>query len=71
MKYKNNYGLNIEKVMDILQEEHSISDLQRKLGTKTHRLVLTGYLMALKDLGCIEEMSYPPSRIFQVKEVVK
>jgi len=47
----------------------SISAIQRQLekqGFKEHRLVLTGYLRALRDLGVVEERKVPPSKIYSL-----
>ncbi len=51
----------------IKEEEQSISALSRRLNTeghKMHRLVLTGYLKALSDLGVLKEKDIPPSKVY-------
>ncbi len=47
--------------------ETSISGLARALeedGYKLHRLLLTGYLRALADLGYVREKEIPPSKVY-------
>ncbi|MCL2142940.1 MAG: hypothetical protein FWH44_01580 [Methanomassiliicoccaceae archaeon] len=47
----------------------SISALAKSLeskGIKHHRLILTGYLRALTDMGYLKERDIPPSKIYQV-----
>jgi hypothetical protein len=54
-------------VEELRSEPISISGLVRKLksrGINIHRLVLTGYLRALTDMGIIRERPIPPSKIF-------
>ncbi|MBX8636633.1 MAG: hypothetical protein KIS30_09820 [Thermoplasmata archaeon] len=54
-------------VEELRSEPVSISGLVRKLRSKgiiMHRLVLTGYLRALTDLGIVRERPIPPSKIF-------
>jgi len=48
-------------------EESSISSLHRKLtkdGCEVHRLILTGYLRALTDMGVLREREIPPSKVY-------
>jgi len=48
----------------------SISRLARELkksGYDQHRLILTGYLRALSDMGQLEEMDIPPSKVYVLK----
>ena len=48
-------------------EETSISGLSRMLqrdGYKVHRLVLTGYLKALADIGVLRQKEIPPSKVY-------
>lgn len=48
-------------------EETSISALSRQLerdGYKVHRLVLTGYLKALADMGVLKQKEIPPSKVY-------
>lgn len=54
---------------EIKAESVSISGLVRRLkgrGISIHRLVLTGYLRALTDMGLIREKEIPPSKIYVV-----
>lgn len=49
--------------------ETSISGLARRLeedGYKLHRLLLTGYLRALADLGYVREKDIPPSKVYTI-----
>lgn len=51
------------------RDETSISGLARALekdGYKLHRLLLTGYLKALADLGYVREKSIPPAKVYVV-----
>ncbi len=51
------------------RSETSISGLARSLeadGYKLHRLLLTGYLRALADLGYVREKEIPPSKVYVV-----
>ncbi len=51
------------------RSETSISGLARTLeeaGYKLHRLLLTGYLRALADLGYIRQKEIPPSKVYTV-----
>ena len=48
-------------------EETSISGLSRSLqkdGYKVHRLVLTGYLKAMADMGVLRQKEIPPSKVY-------
>ncbi len=50
-------------------EETSISGLSRLLlkdGYKVHRLVLTGYLKAMADMGVLKQKEIPPSKVYMV-----
>jgi hypothetical protein len=52
----------------------SISGLSRELkagGIDEHRLILTGYLRALRDLKILEEIDVPPSKIYSLPEKVE
>ncbi|MEM2925647.1 MAG: hypothetical protein QXJ68_08185 [Methanocellales archaeon] len=56
------------------KQQLSISGISRELkakGLEHHRLVLTGYLRALKDLGYINETEIPPSKIYSFKSTSK
>jgi hypothetical protein len=49
------------------KEETSISGLARRLeddGYKLHRLLVTGYLRALSDLGYVREREIPPAKVY-------
>ncbi len=49
------------------QKQMSISSIARELkksGYDQHRLILTGYLRALHDLGYLEEIDIPPSIVY-------
>ena len=49
----------------------SISALAKELeskGFKHHRLILTGYLRAMTDMGHLKERDIPPSKIYQVSK---
>lgn len=51
----------------VKEEERSISSLSRRLeaeGYKMHRLVLTGYLKALTDVGILREKEIPPAKVY-------
>ncbi|MGC8992612.1 MAG: hypothetical protein ACP5JE_03520 [Thermoplasmata archaeon] len=50
-------------------DEMSISKIEKKInekGIKIHRLVLTGYLQALRDLGYLKEKEILPSKLYTV-----
>ncbi|MCK4718738.1 MAG: hypothetical protein KAT70_08725, partial [Thermoplasmata archaeon] len=57
-----------DTIIDILrEEERSISGIQRALkqkGIELHKLVLTGYLRSLADLGILKEREIPPSKVY-------
>ena len=58
----------------LLQKQMSISRIARELkknGYDQHRLILTGYLRALSDLGYLEEMDIPPSKVYVLKNKSK
>jgi endonuclease V-like protein UPF0215 family len=55
-------------------KQMSISSIARELkknGYDQHRLILTGYLRALHDMGHIEEMDIPPSKVYFFKAGMK
>lgn len=60
------------KLLELLEgKKLSISGLSRELktiGMDEHRLVLTGYLRALRDLDILEETEVPPSKIYALPE---
>ena len=60
------------KLLELLEGRRlSISGLSRELkarGIDEHRLVLTGYLRALRDLKILEEIEIPPSKIYTLPE---
>ncbi len=54
--------------------ENSISGVLKELtnsNRKIHRLTLTGYLMALADVGILKEREIKPSKIYSVNNVLK
>lgn len=63
------------KVLELLEGRSlSISGLSRELkagGIDEHRLILTGYLRALRDLELLEETEVPPSKIYSLPEQIK
>ena len=58
-----------EKIHDVLVDRQlSISAITRELKEKgfvEHRLVLTGYLRALRDLKKLQEIEVPPSKVYK------
>jgi len=51
----------------------SISALAKELeskGFKQHRLLITGYLRALTDMGYLKEREIPPSKIYQISKTL-
>lgn len=62
------------KLLELLEgRQLSISGLSRELkagGIDEHRLILTGYLRALKDLEILEEIEVPPSKIYALPEKI-
>lgn len=58
-----------EKINDVLADRQlSISAITRELKEKgfvEHRLVLTGYLRALRDLKKLQEIEVPPSKVYK------
>ncbi len=65
-------NLKEEIVSELVEEEKSISGLQKALegrGINTHRLVLTGYLKALVDTGILREKEIKPSRIYSIQSI--
>ncbi|MDQ1252919.1 MAG: hypothetical protein QG646_2061 [Euryarchaeota archaeon] len=61
-----------QKLLELLDgRQLSISGLSRELkagGIDEHRLFLTGYLRALRDLNILEEIEVPPSKIYSLPE---
>lgn len=69
---KSDKNLKEEIVTELVEEEKSISGLQKSLearGINTHRLVLTGYLRALVDIGILREKEIKPSRIYSIQSI--
>ncbi len=60
------------KIFELLVDKQlSISGLTRELkagGVDEHRLILTGYLRALRDLEILQEIEVPPSKIYAMPE---
>lgn len=59
-------------ILTILREDGSasISGVQKRLakhGENLHRLIVTGYLRAMNDLGLLEERDLPPSKVYSLK----
>ncbi len=56
------------KIYELLEQQQlSISALSRELktyGFEEHRLILTGYLRALRDLKKLNEINIPPSKVY-------
>ena len=49
--------------------DKSISSLYRTLqneGHKVHRLVLTGYLKAMEEIGILTSREFPPSKVYSI-----
>ena len=49
--------------------DKSISSLHRTLqeeGHKVHRLVLTGYLKAMEEMGVLTSREFPPSKVYSI-----
>ena len=49
--------------------DKSISSLHRLLtdeGYKVHRLVLTGYLKAMEEVGLLTSRDFPPSKVYSI-----
>ncbi len=55
-------------ILDVIKEDgKSISAISRELekrGFELHRLILTGYLRAMTDLGVVREKEVPPSKVY-------
>ncbi len=62
-------------IIEILGKEGmSINALSKALegkGVKVHRLFLTGYLVAMKDMGMLKEREIKPAKVFSVQPVSK
>lgn len=59
----------IIEVLEI-QKQQSISGITRELkkrGVSQHRLIVTGYLRAMRDLNYLTEFDLSPSKIYQIK----
>jgi hypothetical protein len=62
----------LNKIM--VNKQMSISSIARELkknGYDQHRLILTGYLRALHDVGYMEEIDIPPSKVYISKAGMK
>jgi hypothetical protein len=62
----------LTKIM--VNKQMSISSIARELkknGYDQHRLILTGYLRALHDMGYMEEIDIPPSKVYISKAGMK
>ncbi len=73
MDQKEIYKTLREVIIEILnQEEMSISSISKKLekqGFRIHRLILTGYLQALRDMNILKEKEIQPSKIYTVMRI--
>ncbi|MCD6275533.1 MAG: hypothetical protein J7J42_02195 [Thermoplasmata archaeon] len=62
-------------IIELLGKDgRSINDLSKeleKVGIKKHRLILTGYLQALADMGILRERVIKPARVFSVQQSKK
>lgn len=62
-------------IMESLKDtEKSISSLSRELknnGFDIHRLMITGYLRALRDTGYLREKDIPPSKVYSISQTYK
>lgn len=63
------------KIYKILEDRQlSISGITRELkaeGFNEHRLVLTGYLRALRDMKMINEIEIPPAKVYSQTETTE
>ncbi|WNY22870.1 hypothetical protein MmiHf6_01580 [Methanimicrococcus hongohii] len=60
------------EIYDLLKDgrQLSISGITRELKSRNfneHRLIVTGYLRALKDMDCLNEFDLSPSKIYTLK----
>ncbi len=56
-------------IRQLRNQDKSISRLARDLekeGARLHRLVLTGYLQALAEMGLLREKDIPPSKVYSL-----
>lgn len=54
---------------ELEKSDKSISSLHRTLqdeGHKVHRLVLTGYLKAMEEMGVLISREFPPSKVYSI-----
>jgi len=68
--FENNLTLR-DIILEYLRDSQaSISGIHRELkkeGYKLHRLVLTGYLQALADVGILKEQDIKPSKVYSIR----
>ncbi len=50
---------------------HSLSEKLKEKNINIHRLVLTGYLRALRDVGILKERDIKPAKVFSVQQPKK
>ena len=50
---------------------HSLSEKLKEMNINMHRLVLTGYLRALRDVGILRERDIKPAKVFSVQQPKK
>jgi len=59
-----------DMIIELLGKEgmsiNALSKMLSEKGINVHRLFLTGYLMAMKDLGLLKERDIKPARVFSV-----
>ncbi|MCK5024612.1 MAG: helix-turn-helix transcriptional regulator [Thermoplasmata archaeon] len=56
-------------VQELKKGDKSISSLYRALndeGYKVHRLVITGYLKAMEEMGVLTSREFPPSKVYSI-----
>ncbi len=61
----------LQNLLDELDQWRSITEIKRRLeqrGFSINRLVLSGYLQALRDLDYVEEHVAPPSKLYRATE---
>jgi len=63
------------KIFEELEKgDKSISTLHRALtesGQKVHRLVLTGYLKAMEEMGILSSREFPPSKVYSISSTAE
>lgn len=58
-------------ILTVLRDEPaSISGIKKRLqqhGENLHRLIVTGYLRAMHDMGFLDETNLPPSKVYKIR----